>query len=78
MTRTTISTAEETTAVGVLRDLLDGEVVLPRDTDWDAARQAWNLSVDQRPAAVVFAESAEDIVAVVDYARRGGRRSTPR
>jgi hypothetical protein len=76
MTRTTISTAEETAGVGVLRDLLDGEVVLPSDADWDAARQAWNLAVDQRPAAVVFAESADDVAAVVDYARRRGLRVT--
>lgn len=27
---------------------------------WDAARKAWNLSVDQRPAAVALAESFDD------------------
>ena len=76
MARTTISTGEETAGVGVLRDLLDREVVLPGDPDWDSARQAWNLSADQRPAAVVFAKSAADVVAVVDYARRRGMRVT--
>ena len=26
----------------------------PGDLDWDEARQAWNLAVDQRPAAVAI------------------------
>ena len=25
------------------------------DAGWDAARQAWNLAADQRPAAIVLA-----------------------
>ena len=29
----------------------------PGDADWDEARQAWNLTVDQNPVAVVLAES---------------------
>jgi hypothetical protein len=40
-----------------LRDLgerIAGEIVLPGDVAWDAARQAWNLAVDQRPVAVVY------------------------
>jgi len=43
-----------------LRDLgerIAGDVVLPGDEAWDAARQAWNLAVDQRPVAVVYPES---------------------
>jgi FAD binding domain-containing protein/berberine-like enzyme len=76
MTPTTFSIFEETTRDGVLRDLLDGEVILPGDPEWDAARSAWNLAADQHPVAVVFAESADDIVAVVDYARRRGLHVT--
>ena len=37
---------------------LDGDLVRPGDPEWDFARQAWNLAVDQRPAAVVRTESA--------------------
>jgi hypothetical protein len=51
---------------------LDGTLVRPGAPAWDSARQAWHLSVDQHPVAVVLAESARDIVAVVDTARALG------
>ncbi len=51
-----------------LRGHLAGDVVLPGDDGWDVARQAWNLDVDQRPAAVVYPVSAEDVAAVVRHA----------
>ena len=37
---------------------LGGKVVLPGDGAFDEARRAWNLAIDQRPAAVLFPESA--------------------
>jgi hypothetical protein len=43
---------------------LGGKIVLPQHAGWDEARHAWNLTVDQQPAAVVFPESAEDVAAV--------------
>jgi FAD/FMN-containing dehydrogenase len=63
-----------TATVKRLRDRLAGELVLPGDGGWDAARQAWNLSVDQRPVAVAFPEAAEDVVAVVEVASAHGLR----
>jgi FAD/FMN-containing dehydrogenase len=51
-----------------LGDELSGEVVHPDDAGWDEVRQAWNLAVDQRPVAVVFPESAEDVAATVVFA----------
>jgi FAD binding domain/Berberine and berberine like len=48
---------------------LGGKIVLPQDGGWDDARVAWNLAVDQQPAAVVFPESVEDVVAAVELAR---------
>jgi FAD/FMN-containing dehydrogenase len=70
----TIRTAKETTGVGGLRELIDGHVVLPGEEGWDLARRAWNLAADQRPVAVAFAESAADVVAIVDFARVRGLR----
>jgi hypothetical protein len=53
---------------------LAGDVVLPGDESWDAARQAWNTAADQRPVAVVLPESAEDVVEVVRFAGANGLR----
>jgi FAD/FMN-containing dehydrogenase len=60
-----------------LRTGLQGGLVLPGDEEWDEARQAWNLAVDQRPAAVALPETAEDVVAIVDFAREHGLRIAP-
>jgi FAD binding domain-containing protein len=54
-----------------------GAIVGPADPGWDAARQAWNLAVDQRPAAVALPQTVEDIVAIVDFARKHGLRIAP-
>jgi hypothetical protein len=60
-----------------LRDLIDGDVVAPDDYAWDEVRQGWNLSVDQRPAAVALPECPEDVVAIVAFARENGLRVAP-
>src|SRR4051794_15118345 len=57
-----------------LRERLEGDYVTPEDGSWDEARLAWNLAVDQRPAAVAIPESVDDIVEVVRYARANGYR----
>jgi FAD/FMN-containing dehydrogenase len=60
-----------------LREGAGGDVVLPGDPAWDDARSSWNLSVDQRPAAVVEAAGAEDVQAVLRFAARAGLRVAP-
>jgi hypothetical protein len=39
------------TGVKDLDARLTGDVVAPDDDGWDAARQAWNLAINQEPAA---------------------------
>jgi hypothetical protein len=54
-----------------------GRLTRPTDADWDTARQAWNLAVDQRPAAVAVVRSAGDVQNVVVAARELGLRVAP-
>jgi len=68
-----------------LTETFAGEVVLPGDPDYDAARAVWNGMVDRRPALVVRPTSADDVIAAVRFAReqdlviavRGGGHSIP-
>jgi FAD binding domain len=60
-----------------LATTLDGQLTRPGDGNWDIARQAWNLAVDQQPTVVAHAASVRDIVAVVDTARALGLRVAP-
>ena len=46
----------------------------PGDPGWDDARTAWNLAVDQRPAAVALPRSAQEMAAAVGVARERGLR----
>src|SRR3954449_7578465 len=63
-----------TFSAATLRERLTGDYVTPEDSHWDEARMAWNLAVDQRPAAVAIPETVDDIVEVVNYARENGLR----
>jgi FAD/FMN-containing dehydrogenase len=60
-----------------LAERIDGTVFVPGDEAWDEARLAWNLAVDQRPAAVATPESAGDIIEIVEFAREAGLRVAP-
>src|SRR6516164_28031 len=68
------ASATFTRPVDHLGSSLDGEVVLPGDRRFDSARRAWNLAVDQRPAAVIFPESATAVAAAIEYAAKRGLR----
>lgn len=52
-------------------------IVLPHDPNWNEARRAWNLAVDQQPAAVALPESARDVGTIVRWARERGLRVAP-
>jgi hypothetical protein len=64
--------AENGQIAAALRDELEGDVVAPGDSGWDDARQAWNLTADQNPAAVAFVASGDDIAATVRVAHDAG------
>lgn len=47
---------------------ITGRIATPTDSDWDQARLAWNLAADQRPEAIAFVESADDVAKVIGFA----------
>jgi FAD/FMN-containing dehydrogenase len=62
--------------LGELRSRVNGTVHAPGEDGWDEARTAWNLVVDQHPAAVVAVATAQDISAVIAFARTNGLKVT--
>src|SRR5215831_8460640 len=64
-------------AAQALRAAIAGELFVRGDPGYDQARQAWNLAVDERPAVVVTAGSAADVVHAVRFARAQGMRIAP-
>jgi FAD/FMN-containing dehydrogenase len=64
MARTIDDTAIETLRAGLL-----GDVVLPADAAYDAARRVWNGHIDRRPALVARCRGVADVVTAVRFAR---------
>ncbi|MEU6414057.1 FAD-binding oxidoreductase [Microbispora sp. NPDC046933] len=61
------------TALGAdLRRVVRGRVRVHGDKGFDEARRPWDSAVNQRVAAVVEAEDAHDVAAVVSYAEIAG------
>jgi hypothetical protein len=60
-----------------LQSRIHGQVLTEGDDAWDAARQTFNLTHDQRPAALVQAANADDVAETVRYAACRGLRIAP-
>ncbi|HEX9376398.1 MAG TPA: FAD-binding oxidoreductase [Actinomycetota bacterium] len=75
----------QTFAIDRLREGVRGEVTLPDDEGYEQARRVYNAMIDRRPAAVLRAANAGDVMAAVNFARdnglelavRGGGHSVP-
>jgi hypothetical protein len=52
-------------------------LVIAEHPSFEHARRAWNLAVDQRPAAVALPESVADVVATLELAREFGQSVAP-
>ena len=56
-------------AVSSFQATFRGDVVLPGNEDYDAARVVWNGMIDRYPAVVVRPTDPEDVVSAVSFAR---------
>src|SRR3954447_16514029 len=65
-------------SLGTLRRHLRGVPVTgPGEEGWDLAHQAFNTTVDQRPAMIATPLNADDVAAVVRYAADAGLQVAP-
>lgn len=51
---------------------LRGQLLLPGDVGYDAARTVWNAMIDRRPSLVVRCTGVNDVRCAVDFARTHG------
>lgn len=66
------TTQVEETEIAALRTVLRGTVCLPDDAGYDAARSVWNAMIDRRPAMIIQAAGAADVIQAVNFARDHG------
>jgi FAD/FMN-containing dehydrogenase len=56
-------------ALSSLRETFAGEIVLPGDQEYEAARAVWNGMIDRRPAIVFRPTNPADVVTALVFAR---------
>ncbi len=59
-------------ALDTLRGQLRGNLCLPGEPDYEKARSIWNAMIDRRPAVIIRAAGAGDVIAAVRVAREHG------
>ncbi|MFX0181918.1 MAG: FAD-binding oxidoreductase [Candidatus Hodarchaeota archaeon] len=52
-----------------LKELIQGDVLLPSDNDYDKARKIWNGMIDKCPALIVQCSGPADVIDAVKFAR---------
>jgi FAD/FMN-containing dehydrogenase len=67
-----MSTTLDNHLLDQLEGRVTGSVLAPDHPDYDAARAVHNGLVDRKPALIVRARSAQDVVAALAFARSGG------
>ena len=58
--------------IAALRTTLRGAVCLPGEPGYDTARSIWNAMIDRRPAMIIQAAGAADVIQGVNFARDHG------
>jgi hypothetical protein len=62
----------DVSAIEQFRNSLNGQLVLPEDTDFDEVRAIWNGMIDRRPSLIARCADAADVVTAVNFARDQG------
>ena len=62
----------EKESVDAFRKAFRGEVLLPGEAGYDAARTVWNAAIDRRPGLIARCRTQNDVVLAVQFARANG------
>ena len=62
-------TAIQATEVAELLAVFQGEIILPENDGYHAARKIWNGMFDRRPAIIARCISTSDVISAVNFAR---------
>ncbi len=62
-------TAIDNDKLEAMRTSLRGSLLMPADEGYDVSRTLWNAMIDRRPAAIVRAAGAGDVMQAVNFAR---------
>ena len=71
-TTATAKPARTTNILDALRSQLRGALCYPGEPGYEEARTIWNAMIDKRPAAVIRAAGAADVMQAVNFAREHG------
>ena len=58
--------------ITTLKNKVNGQIVLPDDSNYNEVRQIWNAMIDRRPAVIVQCTEANDVLHAISYARENG------
>ncbi|MGH8826253.1 MAG: FAD-linked oxidase, partial [Jiangellaceae bacterium] len=72
MTTAGKATIPDPHATDELARTLRGELIRPRDPDYDQRRRVWNGSIDRHPALIARCASVADVITSVRFARTHG------
>jgi FAD/FMN-containing dehydrogenase len=61
-----------TLAANELQHLLNGNILIEGDADYNIARKVWNSMIDRKPGMIVQCLNSNDIIQAVKYAKSNG------
>jgi FAD/FMN-containing dehydrogenase len=65
-------------AIEGFRAALRGQLLRPKDEEYDAVRRIWNAMIDRRPALIARCAGTADVMAAISFAREHGLRVSMR
>lgn len=61
-----------------LKGKVKGQVILPKNSNYDDTRKIWNAMIDRRPAVIVQCSDANDVAPAISFARENALEITIR